>query len=176
MKITKISISKIKLNPDNPRIIKNDKFKILVKSIKEFPKMLEIRPVVINKDMMILGGNQRLKACKEAGLKEIPVIFAESLTKSEQKEFIIKDNIESGEFDFNLLKGQFSIDELQTWGIEGTELNKKITNSHIQEEALRPYTKTHILISFPPDKFLEIENLLQTIRTIEGIEIEQSSN
>src|SRR6267143_2121686 len=93
MKIQTVPISKVKVNPENPRMIKDDKFKKLVRSIQEFPKMLEIRPIVVNKQWMVLGGNMRLKACQEAGLKEIPVIFAEQLTKKEQERFIISDNI-----------------------------------------------------------------------------------
>ena len=81
MKAEFISISKVKANPNNPRIIKDDKFDKLVKSIKEFPKMLELRPIVVNEDMIVLGGNMRLKACKEAGLKEIPIIKASELTE-----------------------------------------------------------------------------------------------
>ena len=69
MKTEKVTLSAIKSNPNNPRLIKDDKYNKLVKSIKEFPKMLEIRPIVVNDDMVVLGGNMRLKACKEAGLK-----------------------------------------------------------------------------------------------------------
>ena len=93
MKAELISVSKIKANPNSPRIIKDDKFAKLVKSIQEFPKMLELRPIVVNDDMIVLGGNMRLKACKEAGLKEVPVIKASNLTEEQQKEFIIKDNV-----------------------------------------------------------------------------------
>ena len=88
LKVKLISINKIFLNKDNPRIIKDEKFAKLVKSIKEFPKMLEIRPIVVNDDMIVLGGNMRLKACKEAGLKEVPVIKASELTEEEQRRFI----------------------------------------------------------------------------------------
>lgn len=86
------NIKDIKLNPNNPRIIKDDKFKKLVESVKSFPEMLDIRPIVVNKDMIILGGNMRYKACKEAGLKEIPVIVAD-FTEEQEREFLIKDNV-----------------------------------------------------------------------------------
>ncbi len=92
-KIELIDINKINSNPSNPRIIKDEKFKKLVKSIKDFPQMLEIRPIVVNDDMVVLGGNMRLKACVEAGLKKIPIIKASDLTGQQQKEFIIKDNV-----------------------------------------------------------------------------------
>ena len=88
-----VKVGEIKPNPNNPRVIKDDKFKKLVKSIQEFPQMLNIRPIVVNDDMIVLGGNMRLKACKEAGIKEIPIIKASELTKEQQREFIIKDNV-----------------------------------------------------------------------------------
>jgi ParB-like chromosome segregation protein Spo0J len=83
-KIEQVKISKVKNNPNNPRLIKDDKFKKLVNSIKEFPEMLKIRPIVVNEDMIVLGGNMRLKACKEAGLKEVFIIKASELTEEQQ--------------------------------------------------------------------------------------------
>jgi ParB-like chromosome segregation protein Spo0J len=118
MNIQKIKISEVKMNPNNPRLIKDDKFAKLVKSIKEFPKMLEIRPIVVNVDMIVLGGNMRLKACKEAGLKEVPVIFAHDLTEDEQKQFIIKDNVGYGEWDWEMLANEWEPELLQDWGLE----------------------------------------------------------
>ena len=88
-----VKISKVKGNPSNPRIIKNDKFKKLVKSIKEFPEMLKLRPIVVDEDMIVLGGNMRLKASKDAGLKEVWIEVAEGLTEEQKKEFIVKDNV-----------------------------------------------------------------------------------
>ena len=116
VKLTKIE--EVKLNPNNPRIIKDDKFKQLVQSIKEFPKMLELRPIVVNDDMIVLGGNMRLKACKEAGLTEVPVIKANELTEEEQRQFIIKDNIGYGEWDFQMLKNDYDLQDLEDWGLE----------------------------------------------------------
>lgn len=118
MKAELISISKIKANPNNPRIIKDDKFAKLVKSIQEFPKMLELRPIVVNDDMIVLGGNMRLKACKEAGLKEVPVIKASDFTEEQQKEFIIKDNVGFGEWDWNDLANNWEADKLEEWGLD----------------------------------------------------------
>ena len=118
MKAEFISISKVKANPNNPRIIKDDKFEKLVKSIKEFPKMLELRPIVVNEHMIVLGGNMRLKACKEAGLKEIPIIKASELTEEQQKEFIIKDNVGFGEWDWNDLANNWDADKLNEWGLD----------------------------------------------------------
>ena len=116
VKITKIS--EVKLNPNNPRLIKDDKFTKLVQSIKDFPEMLDIRPIVVNADMVILGGNMRFKACKEAGLKEVPVIIADNLTEEQQREFLIKDNTSGGEWDFEMLANEWDIDLLDDWGLE----------------------------------------------------------
>ena len=118
MKIEKIKISEVKLNPNNPRLIKDDKFTKLVKSIKEFPQMLDIRPIVVNSDMVILGGNMRFKACKEAGLKEVPVIVADNLTEEQQREFLIKDNTSGGEWDFEILANEWDVEQLDAWGLD----------------------------------------------------------
>jgi DNA modification methylase len=118
MKAELVNINKVRTNPNNPRIIKDDKFQKLVKSIQEFPQMLEIRPIVVNDDMIVLGGNMRLKACLEAGLKEIPIIKASNLTEEQQKEFIIKDNVGFGEWDWNDLANNWDAEELKEWGLD----------------------------------------------------------
>lgn len=121
MNIQKVKLSDIKSNPNNPRIIKDDKFKKLVKSIQEFPKMLEIRPIVVNQDMIVLGGNMRLKASKEAGLKEVFIVKADDLTEDEQKQFIIKDNVGFGEWDWEMLANEWDAEELKEWGLDVPE-------------------------------------------------------
>jgi len=113
----KVKISEVKLNPNNPRLIKDDKFKKLVQSIKDFPEMLNIRPIVVNQDMIILGGNMRYKACKEAGLKEIPIIITD-LTEEQQREFLIKDNTSGGEWDFEMLANEWDTEQLEAWGLD----------------------------------------------------------
>lgn len=118
MEFKKVKISDIKSNPNNPRVIKDDKFGKLVKSIKEFPKMLDIRPIVVNSDMIVLGGNMRLKACKEAGIKEVPIIFADDLTEEQQREFIIKDNVGFGEWDWEMLANEWDNEQLDEWGLD----------------------------------------------------------
>jgi site-specific DNA-methyltransferase (adenine-specific) len=112
-----VKISEVKVNPNNPRLIKDDKFKKLVQSVKDFPEMLNIRPIVVNKDMIILGGNMRYKACKEAGLKEIPIIITD-LTEEQQKEFLIKDNVSGGEWDWDILANEWNADDLKDWGLD----------------------------------------------------------
>ena len=118
MKIQRIKISDVKTNPNNPRVIKKDKFKKLVKSIKEFPQMLDIRPIVVNSEMVVLGGNMRLSACKEAGLKTVSIIKAEDLTPEQQDEFIIKDNSNFGVWDWDMLANNWDTDTLNEYGID----------------------------------------------------------
>jgi DNA modification methylase len=125
MEIRSVKLSEIKSNPNNPRIIKDDKFRKLVNSIQEFPKMLEIRPIVVNADMIVLGGNMRLKACKEAGLKEVPIIFADDLTEDEQKQFIIKDNVGFGEWDWDMIANQWDAEQVEEWGLDIPEFSIK---------------------------------------------------
>lgn len=114
----RVDIKQVRPNPDNPRFIKGNKFEKLVKSIKEFPQMLDLRPIVVNQDMIVLGGNMRLKACEEAGLKEVPIIFADNLTPEQEKEFIIKDNSSFGEWDWDLLANEWETEQLIDWGMD----------------------------------------------------------
>lgn len=118
MKTEKVSIKLVKSNTDNPRIIKDDKFKKLVKSIQDFPQMLEIRPIVVDEQMIVLGGNMRLKACQEAGLKEVYIIKANELTEEQKKEFIIKDNVGFGEWDWDILANEWDAELLIEWGLD----------------------------------------------------------
>ena len=116
--ITKtMPIGDIKNNPKNPRLIKDDKFKKLVASIKEFPEMLEAREIVVNKDYIILGGNMRFKAAKEAGLKEVPVKIVD-WSEEQQTQFVIKDNVSGGEWDWDILANEWDVEELDTWGLD----------------------------------------------------------
>ena len=110
-------ITLIKPNPNNPRLIKDNKFKQLVKSIQEFPEMLELRPIVIDENNIVLGGNMRLKACIEAGLKDVPVKIA-TLTEQQKNEFIIKDNVGFGEWDWDDLANNWVVDEVIEWGLD----------------------------------------------------------
>ena len=114
----KVKINAIKTNPKNPRLIKDDKFKKLVKSIQEFPQMLELRPIVVDENNIILGGNMRYKACIEAGLKEIFILKAEDLTELQKDEFIVKDNVGFGEWDWDILANEWDTDKLTDWGLD----------------------------------------------------------
>ena len=118
MNTKKVKLKDIILNPSNPRIIKDHKFQQLVKSIQDFPQMLEIRPIVVDEQMVVLGGNMRLRACQEAKLKEVPVIIASELTPEQQKEFIIKDNVGFGEWDWDMLANEWEQTTLVEWGLD----------------------------------------------------------
>jgi len=118
MDIKEVKINSVKANKDNPRIIKDDKFRKLVKSIEEFPEMLKLRPIVVNNDMVVLGGNMRLKACKEAGLKNVHIIKAADLTEEQQQQFIVKDNVGFGEWDWDMLANEWEADDLNEWGLD----------------------------------------------------------
>lgn len=111
-------IQDIKPNPENPRIIKDHKFKQLVESIKSFPQMLELRPIVIDENNVVLGGNMRLKACIEAGLTDVPVVQAKDLTDLQKKEFIVKDNVGYGEWDWDDLANNWDEQLLTEWGLD----------------------------------------------------------
>jgi len=114
----KVPIKEVKPNPHNPRVIKGDKFLKLVKSIKDFPQMLELRPIVVDNEMIVLGGNMRLKACIEAGLKEVPILIADELTEEQKAEFIIKDNVGYGEWDWDVLANEWDAQLLDEWGLD----------------------------------------------------------
>jgi hypothetical protein len=113
-----MKINLIKPNRNNPRIIKDDKFKKLVQSIKDFPQMLELRPIVIDENNIVLGGNMRLKACQELGLKDVPTIYAKDLTEEQKKEFIIKDNVGFGEWNWDDLANDWDETKLVEWGLD----------------------------------------------------------
>ena len=141
-----VKISKVKGNPSNPRIIKNDKFKKLVKSIQEFPEMLKLRPIVVDEDFMVLGGNMRLKASKEAGLKEVWIDIAEGLTEEQKKEFIVKDNVGFGEWEWDMLANEWDSVQLAEWGLDVWENeDDKIAEAGLIEDDEIPEVKESIV-------------------------------
>ena len=141
--IKKVKVTEVISNPNNPRLIKDDKFKKLVKSIQDFPDMLNVRPIVVNKDMVVLGGNMRLKAIKEAGIKEINVDIVD-WNEQQQKEFIVKDNVGYGEWDWDDLANNWDSTELSNWGLEipnfasGHEINSLNENDLDFTEEFNP--------------------------------------
>jgi len=118
MKTELVPITDVNLSPSNPRVIKNNKFLKLVKSIKEFPEMLKVRPIVVDDDMVVLGGNMRLRACIEAGLKKVHIIKASDFSEDQKREFVIKDNSSFGEWDWDLLANEWEINDLSEWGLD----------------------------------------------------------
>ena len=135
-KIQKVSISSIKENDANPRFINKHKFKKLVNSVKEFPEMLSLRPIVVDKDNIILGGNMRYKACREIGLKEVYIIQADDLDEKKAQEFIIKDNIGFGEWDWDILANTFDNVELKEWGLDVWQPEEDVDYSILDDDDL----------------------------------------
>jgi hypothetical protein len=138
MNVKTVKISEVKQNPNNPRTIRDDKFERLVTSIKAFPEMLNIRPIVVNNDMVVLGGNMRLKACREAGLKEVPIIVAGELTEEQQREFIIKDNVSGGEWDWSALTSEWDTEQLEDWGLDIPEFETDKTLEAVEDDYEMP--------------------------------------
>ena len=131
-----MKLSEIKSNPNNPRVIKDHKFEKLKKSISEFPKMMELRPMVINEDNIVLGGNMRLKDLKDLGYKEVPeewVKRASDLTEEETRRFIIADNVGFGEHDWEMLANEWNVEELEDWGLEGFPF-EEVTELEAEED------------------------------------------
>ena len=127
-----VKLSSLKVNPANPRFIKDERFKKLVKSLSEFPKMMALRPIIVDADGMILGGNMRFKALKELKYKDVPddwVKRASELTDEEKQRFIIEDNVPFGEWDFDILANEWDADQLAEWGLEIPDfaVNKEVT-------------------------------------------------
>jgi hypothetical protein len=133
--IKKVKITEVIANPNNPRLIKDEKFKKLVKSIQDFPDMLNVRPIVVNKDMVVLGGNMRLKAIKEAGLKEINVDIVD-WDEQKQKEFIIKDNVAFGEHDWNELANNWDEQLLTEWGLDIPNFEQEVLEAEEDDFAV----------------------------------------
>ena len=163
-----IKTSQVKPNPNNPRLIKDSKFKQLVKSIQDFPEMLNLRPIVVDSDNIVLGGNMRLKACIEAGLKEVPIIVASELTEEQQKQFIIKDNIGYGEWDWEVLANEWEAQDLSEWGLDVWQQPAEVDYSLLEDEDLNSElsdmasgVKKAIQIEFEPDHYEEAYQLVK---------------
>ena len=122
-----VKISELKENPKNPRFIKDDKFKKLCQSIKDFPEMLSIRPIIVDENNTVLGGNMRLKACLDLKLKEVPVIFVNSLSEAQKAQFIIKDNVGFGEWDWDILQNEWDSVKLDEWGLDVPKFDSEET-------------------------------------------------
>ena len=159
-----ISIKKLKPNPANPRTIRDDKFHKLVQSVKDFPQMLEIRPIVVNDQLEVLGGNMRLRACIEAGMKEVTIIRASELTEDQQRRFIVVDNVGFGDFDMDALANEWDAEELQEWGVDlpvfggqdFSDKNKEIDTDEMEDEM-------KIVLNYSSAEYWEVKNKLAEI-------------
>jgi hypothetical protein len=153
-----MDIKLIKPNPNNPRVIRDAKFKQLVRSIQEFPEMLALRPIVVNEDMITLGGNMRLRACIDAGLTDVPVVIAKGLTEEQQQEFIIKDNVGFGEWDWDDLANNWDEANLKQWGLDFPMFNEGKVED---EQDTQLFVK--VSIEATNDTFIEMNEKLQNL-------------
>jgi len=167
----KLKINQLKPNESNPRIIKEAKFKKLVQSIKDFPKMLELRPIIVDEDMTILGGNMRYKACVQAGLKEVNVKIAKGLTEEQKKEFIVKDNVGFGEWDWDSLGNEWDNVKLGEWGMDVWQPEEAVDYSALDDIDLGNTlqdkidgVKRAIQIEFEPEHYDQAAELINTAR------------
>lgn len=157
-----VSIKTIKPNPKNPRIIKDDKFRKLVKSIQDFPQMLELRPIVVDENNIILGGNMRFKALQEAGHKEVFIIRANELTDEQKDEFIVKDNVGFGEWDWDALANEWNPEQLNEWGLEVPVFNDEVNLDDFFQEndpATEKEDKFRIVLEYTEEDYNEIIEL-----------------
>ena len=162
-----IAISKVRPNSDNPRYIKDEKFKKLVQSLRDFPEMANVRPIVVNKEMVVLGGNMRLKAMQEAGWSEVPVEVVD-WSEEKQREFIIKDNVGFGEWDWDELANNWDAEELKDWGLDVWQPEEDVDYSILDEEDVDDQlqdmadgVKKAIQIEFEPDHYDEAYELVK---------------
>jgi len=151
-----LKISQLKENINNPRLIKGDKFKKLVKSIQEFPEMLELRPIVVDENMVVLGGNMRLKACKEAGLKEVWIEVAENLTEAQKKEFIIKDNVGFGEWEWDILANEWDAMDLNEWGLDTWQPSDINLDQFFEENNAEIENKNKIILEYTDEDYNKV--------------------
>lgn len=163
MQVKKVKISDVKTNPKNPRLIKDDKFKKLVNSIKEFPQMLELRPIVVDENNIVLGGNMRLKACIEVGLKEVFIVQAQHLTEEQKNEFIVKDNVGFGEWDWDLLANEWNVEKLDEWGLtmpfySNDEIN---LDDFFEENNESKDEKFKIILEYSEEDYAEVTELFK---------------
>jgi len=173
----KVKISNIKPNPNNPRYIRDEKFEKLKKSIQDFPEMLKLRPLVVDDDMIVLGGNMRLKALTELGIEEAEVIKAKDLTEKQKAEFIIKDNVGFGDWDWDMLANEWDVEELGEWGLsiwQPEQSESYNDNENFKDhDALEGYLNrdTGVLrLSFLQEQYKEVVKKLDAIQKEEFAE------
>jgi len=158
-----VSINKIKPNKNNPRHIKDHKFQKLVSSIKSFPEMLEKRPIIVDEQMIVLGGNMRLRACKKAGLKEVWIDMVEDWTEEQKKEFIIKDNVGFGEWEWDLLANEWNEVKLKEWGMEVWQPTDEDYNNFFEEKDIDIENNEKIILEYTKEEYKLIIDKLSAI-------------
>lgn len=205
MSMNYVSPGKIKLNPANPRIIRDEKYRVLVRSVAQFPKMLDKRGIVVDRAKMILGGNQRWRAIldilkmpepelleilqgrelefrlwetlrKKKAVPENWIVDGSDLTDDEIRRFIIADNTEMGEHDWDMLANQWDADELADWGLDVPGDEEAEPPGSPETKTLSPYQMTHVLFSFPPYLLADIQGYIEKIANTPLVQYEQSSN
>ncbi len=171
MKATKKKIKELKPNKNNPRVIRGNKFDKLVNSIKEFPEMLELRPIVVDEDLVILGGNMRYKACIEAGIKEVPIKIATGLSEAQKREFIIKDNVGFGEWDWDNLANDWDNQQITDWGLDVWQPEDEVDYSALDDfdlgselEDKEGNVKRAIQIEFESEHYEEATEIISFFR------------
>ncbi len=159
-----VKIENVKSNPNNPRLIKDDKFHKLVQSLKDFPEMAKVRPIVVNQDFVVLGGNMRLKAMKEAGWKEVPVQVVD-WSEQQQKEFIIKDNVGFGEWEWDMLANEWDADDLEKWGLDVPRFDEQDYSDKNKELNVNDFENQNytIKLEFTEDDYNFVKNKLQQL-------------
>lgn len=171
----RVKVSSLKENPNNPRFIRDSKFEKLVKSIQDFPEMLSVRKLVVNKDYVVLGGNMRLKAIKEAGVKEVEVEVVE-WSEEKEKEFIIKDNLGYGEWDFEMLANEWEVESLTEWGLDIPGLTLPDITEELEKED-SPYSEKILTpIYEPSDEKPKVESLYDSGKYNKLVEEINSAN
>lgn len=170
-----VPIEQVINNPDNPRVLKDDRYETLKRSLSEFPEMLSKRPLVVvkvgRKKHMVLGGNARLKACVELGMREVPVIHADEWSEEQRKAFIIKDNVNFGDWDWEALANVWNTDELKDWGLEVKELEPVPDYALLDDtsvdntiQTMEGGVKRAIMIEFNPEDYNEAFELVKQCR------------
>lgn len=176
--VKKVKISEVKKNPANPRLIKDYKYNKLVKSLKDFPQMLELRPIVVDKDMVILGGNMRYRASVDAGLNEVWIKIADNLTEKQKKEFIIKDNSNFGEWDWDMLANEWDIQSLNDWGLDlpavyfDNDEEPEFDQEELDED-LDKYINNNIkqiVLYYNTEDYETMQEKLEKLKQSEGVE------
>jgi hypothetical protein len=178
-RIITAKVSDLKENPDNPRTITGDALEKLKASIREFPAMLQLRPIVVDADMVVLGGNMRLRACKELGITDVPIIQADTLTDKEKDRFIIADNVAFGEWDFEALANDWDVDELEAWGVDSPEFEevKEVDYSSKNKELNTDDFDDTMELKFKlsRDEYLEVQERLNVVCAKQNVETKEAA-